>query len=254
MGVFNRCNTVEFRRQGNIEGALMGGGSAMHQMRAQRRQDVHLFHRPTKRASFWPNIHPDCLGFDQMHPSWKAAVGTSEISVDVRFLPCASTTALRIPWGRAPIARLSPIGDIPQRVRTRDEAARFSSDSRSGELGSAVKVKKRLRRRNQQNTINPNQSRCQETELNKVIERLRPYANPPLDASEPLRLKADGLTENPGVMGAGICRHLRPPGRHMLLRRIHVPRPRRLQRGRIPGPAQRPANRPGSLPQPGIAG
>jgi hypothetical protein len=66
MGVFNLCNTVEFRRRGDIEGALMGGGLAMHQMRAQWRQDVHLFHRPTERASFWPNIHPDWLGFDQM--------------------------------------------------------------------------------------------------------------------------------------------------------------------------------------------
>ena len=34
MGVFNRCNTVEFRRQGDIEGALMGDGSTIHQMRA----------------------------------------------------------------------------------------------------------------------------------------------------------------------------------------------------------------------------
>jgi len=65
MGVFNLCNTVEFRKRGDIEGALMGDGLAMHQMRVQWRQDVHLFHRPTKRASFWPNIHPDWLGFDQ---------------------------------------------------------------------------------------------------------------------------------------------------------------------------------------------
>jgi len=33
MGVFNLCNTIEFRRRGEIEGALMGGGLAMHQMR-----------------------------------------------------------------------------------------------------------------------------------------------------------------------------------------------------------------------------
>jgi hypothetical protein len=56
---------LEMNRPGDIEGALMGDGLAMHQMRAQWRQDVHLFHPPTKRASFWPNIHPDWLGFDQ---------------------------------------------------------------------------------------------------------------------------------------------------------------------------------------------
>jgi hypothetical protein len=65
MGVFNLCNTVEFRRKGDIEGQLMGDGLAMHQMRTQWRQDVHLFHRPSKRASFWPNLHPDWTEFDQ---------------------------------------------------------------------------------------------------------------------------------------------------------------------------------------------
>ena len=65
MGVFNLCNTVEFRRRGDIEGQLMGDGLGMHQMRPQWRQDVHLFHRPMKRASFWPNLHPDWTEFDQ---------------------------------------------------------------------------------------------------------------------------------------------------------------------------------------------
>ena len=44
----------------------------------------------------------------------------------------------------------------------------------------------------------------QETELNKVIERIRSYNNPPLARNEPLQLEVDGLSENPGVMGAGI--------------------------------------------------
>jgi hypothetical protein len=57
MGVFNLCNHVEFRRKSDLERTLMGGGLAMHQMRAQLRQNVHLFYRPTKRASFCPNIH-----------------------------------------------------------------------------------------------------------------------------------------------------------------------------------------------------
>jgi hypothetical protein len=65
MGVFNLCNTIEFRRDGDIEGQLMGDGLAMHQMKPQWRQDVHLFHRPSKRASFWPNIHSDWTEFDQ---------------------------------------------------------------------------------------------------------------------------------------------------------------------------------------------
>ena len=66
MGVFNLCNGVEFRRRGDIEGALMGDGLAMHQMRCQWRQDAHLFHHPMRRTSLWPNLHPDWLGFDQM--------------------------------------------------------------------------------------------------------------------------------------------------------------------------------------------
>jgi ribonuclease HI len=52
--------------------------------------------------------------------------------------------------------------------------------------------------------MNTNLSTSQEAELDKVIERIRSYANPPLTPSEPLHLEADGLSENPGVMGAGI--------------------------------------------------
>jgi hypothetical protein len=36
----------------------------------------------------------------------------------------------------------------------------------------------------------------QETELNKVIERIRAYNNPPLARNEPLHLEVDGLSEN----------------------------------------------------------
>ena len=66
MGAFNLCNNIEFRRRSDIEGALLGDGLAMHQMRAQWRHDVHLFPRPLKRASFWPNAHPDWIQFDQL--------------------------------------------------------------------------------------------------------------------------------------------------------------------------------------------
>ena len=45
---------------------------------------------------------------------------------------------------------------------------------------------------------------AQQTELNKVIERIRSYDNPRLAPSEPLHLEVDGLSENPGVMGGGI--------------------------------------------------
>jgi ribonuclease HI len=48
----------------------------------------------------------------------------------------------------------------------------------------------------------------QETELNKVIERIRiQYQNPPPTPGEPLRLDVDGLSENPGIMGGGIYIH-----------------------------------------------
>jgi hypothetical protein len=36
-------------------------------MRPQLRHDVHLFHRPSRRASFWPDFNPAWLEFDQTY-------------------------------------------------------------------------------------------------------------------------------------------------------------------------------------------
>jgi ribonuclease HI len=49
-----------------------------------------------------------------------------------------------------------------------------------------------------------NTTSAQQTELTKVIERIRSYNNPPLARNEPLHIEVDGLSENPGVMGGGI--------------------------------------------------
>jgi hypothetical protein len=65
MGVFNLWNTLEFRRGNDLENQLDFAGLAFHQMRPQLRQDVHLFQRPPRRASFWPDFNPAWLEFDQ---------------------------------------------------------------------------------------------------------------------------------------------------------------------------------------------
>jgi hypothetical protein len=67
MGVFNLWNTVEFRRGNDLEGQLDHAGVAFHQMRPQLRHDVHLFQRPLRRASYWPDFNPKWLEFDQTH-------------------------------------------------------------------------------------------------------------------------------------------------------------------------------------------
>jgi len=67
MGVFNLWNTVEFRRGSNLEEQLDHYGVAFHQMRPQLRHDVHLFPRPVRRASFWPDFDPVWLEFDQTY-------------------------------------------------------------------------------------------------------------------------------------------------------------------------------------------
>jgi hypothetical protein len=40
-------------------------GLAFHQMNRLLRFDSHLFPKPTKRASFWPNGHPAFVELDQ---------------------------------------------------------------------------------------------------------------------------------------------------------------------------------------------
>jgi hypothetical protein len=67
MGVYNLWNTVEFRRGSDLESQLDHAGVAFHQMRPQLRHDVHLFQRPLRRASFWPDFNPKWLQFDQTY-------------------------------------------------------------------------------------------------------------------------------------------------------------------------------------------
>ena len=40
-------------------------GLAFHQMNRLLRFDSHLFQRPLKRASFWPDTHPSWMELDQ---------------------------------------------------------------------------------------------------------------------------------------------------------------------------------------------
>ena len=67
MGVFNLWNTIGFRKGEDLESQLDFAGLAFHQMRPQLRHDVHLFHRPVRRASFWPDFNPAWLEFDQTY-------------------------------------------------------------------------------------------------------------------------------------------------------------------------------------------
>ena len=67
MGLFNLWNHVEFRKPVDLEDQLDFDGVAFHQMRPQLRQDVHLFPRPSRRASFWPDFDPNWLKYDHMY-------------------------------------------------------------------------------------------------------------------------------------------------------------------------------------------
>jgi len=69
MGVFNLWNTVEFRKGADLENQLEFAGLAMHQMQPHLAFDSHYFQRPLKRASFWPDLHPEWLRLDQ---EWRA--------------------------------------------------------------------------------------------------------------------------------------------------------------------------------------
>jgi hypothetical protein len=69
MGVFNLWNTVEFRKGADLENQLEFAGLAMHQMQPQLAFESHYFRRPLKRASFWPDLHPEWLRHDQ---EWRA--------------------------------------------------------------------------------------------------------------------------------------------------------------------------------------
>jgi hypothetical protein len=65
MGVFNLWNHVEFRKGSDLEKSLAFDGLAFHQMRPQLQFDAHLYQRPLKRASLWPDLHADWLEYDQ---------------------------------------------------------------------------------------------------------------------------------------------------------------------------------------------
>jgi hypothetical protein len=69
MGVFNLWNTVDFRKGSDLENQLEFVGLAMHQMQPHLAFDSHYLQRPLKRASFWPDLHPEWLRLDQ---EWRA--------------------------------------------------------------------------------------------------------------------------------------------------------------------------------------
>jgi hypothetical protein len=65
MGILNLWNQVPFRNQEDLEDKLPFDGLAFHQMRPQLRFDAHLFPRPLRRASFWPDLNPAWFDLDQ---------------------------------------------------------------------------------------------------------------------------------------------------------------------------------------------
>ena len=75
-GIVNLMNHVSFRSKSDraglasvtgrdIEGQLSLDGLAFHQMHRLLRFDSHLFQRPLKRVSYWPNFHPGWTDLDQ---------------------------------------------------------------------------------------------------------------------------------------------------------------------------------------------
>ena len=75
-GVVNLMNHVSFRSKSEraglvsltgreIEKLLGLDGLAFHQMHRLLRFDSHLFPRPLKRASYWPDFHPGWTDLDQ---------------------------------------------------------------------------------------------------------------------------------------------------------------------------------------------
>ncbi len=64
MGVLNLWNDIAFRKGSDLEGALSMDGLALHQMRPQLQFDSHLFQRPTRPASVWPDLHPGWTELD----------------------------------------------------------------------------------------------------------------------------------------------------------------------------------------------
>jgi hypothetical protein len=75
-GIVNLMNHVSFRSKSDraglasltgrdIERQLSLDGLAFHQMHRLLRFDSHLFQRPVKRVSYWPNFHPGWTDLDQ---------------------------------------------------------------------------------------------------------------------------------------------------------------------------------------------
>ena len=65
LGVANLWNHISFRRDSNLEESLGKEGLLFHQMRRMLRFDSHLFQRPLRRPSPWPDLHPGWLQLDR---------------------------------------------------------------------------------------------------------------------------------------------------------------------------------------------
>ena len=69
VGVANLWNHVQPRKSGGLAASLGQDGLLFHQMRRMLRFDSHLFHRPVKRPSLWPNLHPGWSQLDHYRES-----------------------------------------------------------------------------------------------------------------------------------------------------------------------------------------
>lgn len=65
VGVANLWNHIPFRKSNDIANTLGQPGILFHQMRRLLRFDSHLFQRPLKRPSLWPDIHPGWMQLDR---------------------------------------------------------------------------------------------------------------------------------------------------------------------------------------------
>ena len=64
-GIMNLWNHVSFRNGKGLERTLSQDGLEFHQMHRMLRFDSHLFQRPLRRVSPWPNLHEGWLELDR---------------------------------------------------------------------------------------------------------------------------------------------------------------------------------------------
>ena len=69
VGVANLWNHVQPRKAGELAASLGQDGLLFHQMRRMLRFDSHLFPRPVRRPSLWPNLHPGWAQLDRYRES-----------------------------------------------------------------------------------------------------------------------------------------------------------------------------------------